>query len=318
MKDKIIIIGTGFVGMSYAYALINQGIGESLILIDQNQAKAEGEAMDLNHGLSFSPKRMHIRTGTYADCEDAPLVVIAAGVNQKQGESRLMLLQRNAAIMKSIVQQVMAHNFKGIFLIATNPVDILTHIVWKTSGLPSSRVIGSGTSLDTARLRFELAKKIDVNVSNIHAYILGEHGDSEFVCWSHAFVGVKPLQDVMKTLGTMTQSDLDDIYINVKQAAMRIIERKQASYYGIGMVLAYITKAILNDEKRIIPLSVLHQGLYPIDDVYIGLPAVVDRQGVHHVVHLPLSTIELHALQSSARLLSTLMDELDHQNQSSN
>ncbi len=311
MTQKIIIIGAGFVGMSYAYALINQGIGQMIVLIDINHAKAEGEAMDLNHGLSFSPKRMHIKAGTYADCTDADLVVIAAGVNQKQGESRLMLLKRNAVIMKAIVKDVMANNFKGIFLIATNPVDVLTHIVWKTSGLPSSRVIGSGTSLDTARLRFELAKKIDVNVSNIHAYILGEHGDSEFACWSHAFVGVKPLQDVMKTLGTISQQDLDTIYLNVKNAALNIIERKQASYYGIGMVLAYITKAILDDEKRIIPLSVLHEGLYPIDPVYIGLPAVVDRTGIHHVVYLPLNDKELMSLKHSASLLYQLMNQLD-------
>jgi L-lactate dehydrogenase len=310
MKQKIVLVGTGFVGMSYVYSLINQGIGEEIVLIDVNKAKAEGEAMDLNHGLSFSPKRMHVRAGDYADCQDATLVVIAAGVNQKPGETRLMLLQKNASIIRSIVQSVMASGFQGIFLLATNPVDILTHIAWQTSGLPSSRVIGSGTSLDTARLRYEISQKIDINVSNVHAYILGEHGDSEFVCWSNAFVGVKPLTDVIKTYGKITHEDLETIHHTVKTAAYEIIQRKQASYYGIGMVLAYITKAILLDENRIIPLSVLHEGLYPIEPVYIGLPAVINRQGIHHVVQLTLNEQELTALQASANILKQSLDQL--------
>ena len=310
MKQKIVLVGTGFVGMSYVYSLINQGIGEEIVLIDVNKAKAEGEAMDLNHGLSFSPKRMHVRAGDYADCRDATLVVIAAGVNQKPGETRLMLLQKNASIIRSIVQSVMGSGFQGIFLLATNPVDILTHIAWQTSGLPSSRVIGSGTSLDTARLRYEISQKIDINVSNVHAYILGEHGDSEFVCWSNAFVGVKPLTDVIKTYGKITHEDLETIHHNVKTAAYEIIQRKQASYYGIGMVLAYITKAILLDENRIIPLSVLHEGLYPIEPVYIGLPAVINRQGIHHVVQLTLNEQELTALQASANILKQSLDQL--------
>ncbi len=310
MKQKIVLVGTGFVGMSYVYSLINQGIGEEIVLIDVNKAKAEGEAMDLNHGLSFSPKRMHVRAGDYADCRDATLVVIAAGVNQKPGETRLMLLQKNASIIRSIVQSVMGSGFQGIFLLATNPVDILTHIAWQTSGLPSSRVIGSGTSLDTARLRYEISQKIDINVSNVHAYILGEHGDSEFVCWSNAFVGVKPLTDVIKTYGKIAHEDLETIHHTVKTAAYEIIQRKQASYYGIGMVLAYITKAILLDENRIIPLSVLHEGLYPIEPVYIGLPAVINRQGIHHVVQLTLNEQELTALQASANILKQSLDQL--------
>jgi L-lactate dehydrogenase len=303
MKQKIVIIGTGFVGMSYAYALINQGIGEEIVLLDVNQTKAEGEAMDLNHGLSFSPKRMKITSGNYSDCRDAALVVIAAGVNQKPEETRLSLLKRNAVIITSIVTQIMANGFDGVILMATNPVDILTHIAWKTSGLPSQQVIGSGTSLDTARLRFEIAKKIDINVANVHAYILGEHGDSEFVCWSNAVIGVKPLADVMQTLKTITAEDLNTIYLKVKNAAYEIIARKQASYYGIGMVLAFISKAILYDEQRIIPLSVLNDGLYDAQHVYIGLPAVVGRRGIHHVVKLTLSDSESTALKQSSQIL---------------
>jgi len=310
MKQKIIIIGTGFVGMSYAYALINQGIGEEIVLIDLNRAKAEGEAMDLNHGLSFSPKRMTIYAGDYQDCRDASVVVIAAGVNQKPEETRLALLQRNATIIESIVEQVMKSGFNGVMLMATNPVDILTFIAWKKSGLPSHQVIGSGTSLDTARLRYELAQKIKIHVANVHAYILGEHGDSEFVCWSSAVIGVKPLQDVMQSLGTITLADLDAIYLKVKRAAYEIISRKQASYYGIGMVLTFITKAILYDEQRIIPLSVFNDDVYDAQRVYIGLPAVIGRQGIHHVVKLTLSEKETASLKASSNLLFDALNAL--------
>jgi L-lactate dehydrogenase len=310
-KQKIVIVGTGFVGMSYAYSLINQGIGEEIVLVDINKEKAEGEAMDLNHGLSFSPKRMKVSAGTYDDCKDAMLVVISAGVNQKPGETRLMLLQRNAIIIQSVIKQIMASGFNGVILMATNPVDILTHIAWKTSGLPSSQVIGSGTSLDTARLRYELAEKLEINVANIHAYMLGEHGDSEFVCWSNAVVGVKPLRDVMKTYGKITEADLDLIYKRVKTAAYEIISRKQASYYGIGMVLAFITKAILLDEHRIIPLSVLPEGLYDAENMHLGLPAVVTRKGIHHVVQLTLNDEEKRALKASSSILKSLYEQLN-------
>jgi L-lactate dehydrogenase len=253
---------------------------------------------------------MKVSAGTYQDCKDAMLVVISAGVNQKPGETRLMLLQRNASIITSVVQQVMASGFNGVILMATNPVDILTHIAWKASGLPSSQVIGSGTSLDTARLRYEIAEKLAINVANIHAYILGEHGDSEFVCWSNAVVGVKPLKDVMKTYGKITEADLEVIYQRVKNAAYEIISRKQASYYGIGMVLAFITKAIVLDEHRIIPLSVLPEGLYDAENMHIGLPAVVTRQGIHHVVQLTLNEEEKSALKASSKILKALYEQL--------
>ncbi|HHX75780.1 MAG TPA: L-lactate dehydrogenase, partial [Acholeplasmataceae bacterium] len=180
-NNRVVVIGTGFVGMSYAYALVNQGTLEEIILIDVDQKKAEGEAMDLNHGLAFAPRKMLIRAGSYADCKDAKLVVITAGVNQKEGETRIDLLNRNANIMKSVVGDVMASGFDGIILVATNPVDILSYVAWKASGLPSNRVIGSGTLLDTARLRYEISQYINIDIRNIHAYILGEHGDTKFV-----------------------------------------------------------------------------------------------------------------------------------------
>ena len=311
-SSKVVIVGTGFVGMSYAYAMVNQGTVEDLVLIDIDQNKAEGEAMDLNHGLAFGPRKMSIKAGTYKDCEDAGLVVITAGVNQKDGETRIDLLNRNAKIIKSVVRSVMDVGFDGIIMMATNPVDILTYVAWKESGLPSGRVFGSGTALDTARLRYEIASKIDISVSNIHAYIMGEHGDSEFVCWSNAYVGAKPIRDVIETMSPrITFEDMDKIYQNVKGAAYEIIKRKRATYYGIGMTLAKLTLAIFNNENRIMPISVLNEGVYPCEpDVYIGLPAVLNRDGVHHVVKLNMSTDEVNKLKKSANILRDLLNHM--------
>ncbi|WIF88077.1 L-lactate dehydrogenase [Acholeplasma laidlawii] len=311
MKNRVVIVGTGFVGMSYAYALLNQGTLEEIILVDIDSRKAEGEAMDLNHGLAFAPRKMLIRSGTYEDCKDAKLVVITAGVNQKDGETRIDLLNRNAKIMQSVVKEIMKHRFNGIFLVATNPVDILTYIVWKSSGLPSNKVIGSGTSLDTARLRYEISQYINIDVRNIHAYILGEHGDSEFVCWSNAFVGVKPLKDVIDSMPAQIKfSDLDKIYLDVKNSAYEIIQRKRATYYGIGMALVRITKAIFNNENRILPISVFNDDVYDIDNLYIGLPAVLNENGVDHVVKLNLNDEELKSLKKSSSILKRSIDSI--------
>lgn len=311
-NNRVVIVGTGFVGMSYAYALVNQGAVEEIILIDVDEKKAVGEAMDLNHGLAFAPRKMLIRAGSYDDCKDARLVVITAGVNQKDGETRIDLLNRNAKIMKSVVSQIMASAFDGIILVATNPVDILTYVVWKASGLPSSRVIGSGTSLDTARLRYEVSKYINIDVRNIHAYILGEHGDSEFVCWSNAYVGVKPLKDVIDSMPNHIKfSDLDQIYLDVKNAAYNIISRKQATYYGIGMALVRITKAIFNNENGIMTISVLNDHTYDIDNIYIGLPAVINKHGIDHIVKLNLNNLEHASLKKSSNILKTVIDKMD-------
>ena len=311
-SSKVVIVGTGAVGMSYAYAMVNQGTIENLVLIDIDVNKAEGEAMDLNHGLAFGPRKMSIKAGTYKDCKDASLVVITAGVNQKDGETRIDLLNRNAKIIKSVVRSVMDSGFDGIIMMATNPVDILTYVAWKESGLSSRRVFGSGTALDTARLRYEIASKIDISVSNIHAYILGEHGDSEFVCWSNAYVGAKPMRDVIETMAPqITFDDMDKIYQNVKGAAYEIIKRKRATFYGIGMTLAKLTQAIFDNENRILPISVLNDGVYPCEsDVYIGLPAVLNREGVHHVVKLNMSSDEVNKLKKSANILRDLLNQM--------
>ncbi|SDS30931.1 L-lactate dehydrogenase [Polaribacter sp. KT25b] len=311
-NSKVVIIGTGMVGMSFAYSLLNQGTAKELVLIDINKERAIGEAMDLNHGMSFAPRKMKIYAGEYSDCEGADIVVITAGVPQKDGETRINLLNRNAAIMKIVVGQVMKNNFDGIILVASNPVDILTYVAWKASGLPPSKVIGSGTSLDTARLRFEIAQKINISVKNIHAYIMGEHGDSEFVCWSQAYVGAKPLIEIIETMKEIEFKDLEEIHNSVKNAAYEIIKRKKATYYGIGMTLVSITSAILNDENRIIPISVYNDGIYDTEkDLYIGLPAVLNASGVNHIMKLKLNNKELEQLDESATILKNILNQMD-------
>lgn len=312
-NSKVVIVGTGFVGMSYAYALLNQGAVEELVLIDIDHEKALGEAMDLNHGLPFAPRKMTIKAGDYSDCKDAGLVVITAGVNQKEGETRIHLLNRNAAIIKSVVQNIMKSGFDNIILVASNPVDVLAYVAWKESGLPSNKVIGSGTSLDTARLRYEISQYVNIDSRNIHAYILGEHGDSEFVSWSNAHIGAKSIQDVINTMTEIEFEDLETIHKKVRNAAYEIIKRKKATYYGIGMALVRITQALFNNENRILPVSVLNDGLYNCKkDVYIGLPAVLNRDGVHHVVKLTLTMEEEHKLQKSANLLRDNLEKMGY------
>lgn len=312
-NNRVVIVGTGFVGMSYAYALVNQGTVEELVLIDINKDKAEGEAMDLNHGLAFGPRKMNIFAGDYSDCKDATVVVITAGVNQKEDETRIQLLNRNAIIIKSVVNSIMASGFNGILIVASNPVDLLAYVAWKESGLDSSRVIGSGTALDTARLRYEISSYINIDPRNVHAYILGEHGDSEFVCWSNSNVGAKPMKDVIKTMSEINFEDLDKIYNSVRNAANEIIKRKSATYYGIGMALVRITTAILNNENRIMPISVLNNGIYDCEnDVYIGLPAVLNRDGVHHVVWLELNEEEKEKLKISANILRNNLNNINY------
>ena len=312
-NSKVVIVGTGLVGMSYAYALVNQGTIEELVLIDIDRDKAEGEAMDLNHGLAFAPRKMNIKAGDYSDCKDAGLVVITAGVNQKEGETRIQLLTRNASIIKNVVKDIMASGFNGILLVASNPVDILAYVTWRESGLSQSRVIGSGTSLDTARLRYEISSIINIDSRNVHAYILGEHGDSEFVCWSNANVGAKPIQDVVNSMEEISFVDLDKICTKVKNAAYEIIKRKKATYYGVGMALVRITAAIFNNENRIMPISVLNNGTYECEDnVYIGLPAVLNKDGVHHIVKLELDDTEKHKLNHSATLLRDILDSINY------
>lgn len=308
-SQKIILIGDGAVGSSYAFALVTQNIGRELGIIDMNIAKTEGDAIDLSDALAFtSPK--HIYAATYADCKDADLIVLTAGAAQKPGETRLDLISKNLKIFKSIIDQVMATGFDGIFLVATNPVDILTYATWKFSGLPASRVIGSGTSLDSARFRQEIARKVNVDARNVHAYILGEHGDTEFPVWSHANIGGLQLYEWIKQNDeTVDENELLEVFYSVRDAAYRIIEKKGATFYGIAVSLARITKAIFNDENAILPLSVYLDGEYDQHDVFIGVPAVINRDGIRKAIEIPLTDVEKGNLQHSADTLRKVIKD---------
>ncbi|WP_226036008.1 L-lactate dehydrogenase [Aquibacillus saliphilus] len=305
---KVVIVGTGFVGSSYAYALLNQGIVNELVLVDVNLDKAKGEAADLNHGMPFASP-MKIRAGGYEECNNADLVVITAGANQAPGESRLDLVSKNAKIFKTIVTNVMESGFKGIFVVATNPVDVLSHVTLEVSGLPKERVIGSGTILDTARFRYLLSEHFQVDSRNVHAYIIGEHGDSELPVWSHVQIGGVPLSRYAKINDVENDEDMKRIFENVRDAAYHIIERKGATYYGIGLGLVRLTKAILHNENSIVTVSTLLEGEYGINDVYLGVPAIVNEYGVREILELQINESEQQKLQKSASILNEMKEK---------
>ena len=290
MNNKVVIIGCGNVGMAYAYALVNQRTYvNSLVLIDINKERTEGEVMDLNHSLSYAPSKISITVGDYKDCKDARIVVIAAGANQKPGETRVDLIHKNSGIFKDIVDNVMASGFNGIFVVATNPLDVMTYLTYKYSGLPTSKVIGTGTSLDTARLQLMIGHKLCINPKNIHAYVIGEHGDSEFIPWSNANVSLQNIKDLI------SKEEMENIEDNVRNAAYDIIDKKGSTCYGIGMALVKITNAILGDENIIIALSVYDEK----NDVYVGLPAILNKNGVERRIPLKLTKEEEIKLQHS-------------------
>ena len=308
-KGKVALIGTGFVGMSMAYSMLNRGGVDELVLIDIDKDKTKGEEMDLAHGLPYAPQKMVIKAGDYADCKDAQVAVITAGVAQKPGQTRLELAEVNAKIMKQITQSLMASGFDGIIIVASNPVDLMTYVVAKVSGLPKSKVIGSGTVLDTARLRYLMADYLKISSKNIHAYIMGEHGDSSFVPWKHAYVGCKKIEDVMKD-NHHPMEDLEKIHKDVVDAAYEIIEKKRATYYGIGMALNRLVKAILNNENSILTVSTyLKDGQYGQDDIYIGVPAVINSTGVRELLDLDLAEDEQAKLDNSCKLIKEMREQ---------
>ena len=305
-KRKVALVGTGMVGMSYAYSMLNQGGCDEMVLIDINRKRAEGEAMDLNHGLAFSGSHMKIYAGEYRDCSDADIVVICAGVAQKQGETRLDLLRRNASVFQSIVQPVTESGFNGIFLVATNPVDIMTRITYSLSGFNPKRVLGSGTALDTARLRYLLGESLRVDPRNVHAYVMGEHGDSEFVPWSQAMVATKTILSLCGGGGEedmVCREELKRIEEEVRGAAYRIIEAKQATYYGIGMALTRITKAILGDENSVFTVSAMLKGEYGQSEVYAGVPCIINKNGIQRILSLSLTEEEMKQFGKSCDTL---------------
>lgn len=308
---KVALVGTGFVGMSFAYALLNSGECDRLVLIDVNKEKAKGEAMDLNHGLPFAKRNMLIYSGEYSDCSDADIVVISAGVGQKPGEGRISLLHRNYEVFKSIINPIVESGFNGIFLVATNPVDIMTKITLELSGFESSRVIGSGTTLDTARLRYLLGNYFSIDPRNVHAYVIGEHGDSEIVPWSQAYITTKSVYDIIEhSKGRFKLDELKEIQKNVTGAAQEIIKAKNATYYGIGMALVRIVRTIFGDERSALTASVMLNGQYGIDGVYAGLPAVIGRNGVEDIVLLDLTNDEKNAFIKSCEFLKNTASEI--------
>ena len=291
MKNgKIVLIGTGFVGMSMAYSMLNRGGINELVLIDIDKEKTVGEEMDLSHGLPFAPQKMIIKAGDYNDCSDAQIVVITAGIAQKPGQSRLELAGTNANIIKQITNSVIKSGFNGVFIVASNPVDLMTYVVYKESGFSKNKVIGSGTVLDTARLRFLIADYFKISSKNVHAYIMGEHGDSSFVPWEHAYIGCKKLIDILKD-NNYPKEELEKIHKGVINAAYEIIDKKKATYYGIGMSLNRIVRAILDDENAILTVSTyLENGEYGENDVYIGIPAIINKNGVRELIKLEMTT----------------------------
>ncbi len=305
-KGKVVLVGTGFVGMSMAYSMVNRGGVNELVLIDIDKDKTIGEEMDLSHGLPFAPQKMVIKAGDYEECKDAQIVVITAGIAQKPGQTRLELAETNTKIMKSITQNIMASGFNGIIIVASNPVDLMTYVVAKVSGLPKNQVFGSGTVLDTARLRYLMADYLKLSSKNIHAYIMGEHGDSSFVPWDHAYVGCKRIKDVMKD-NHHPMNDLKKIHEGVINAAYEIINKKRATYYGIGMALNRLVRAVLDNENSILTVSTyLQDGQYGQEDIYIGIPAVINSKGVRELVELNLNEEEQGKLNESCRIIKQM------------
>lgn len=299
--QKCAIIGCGFVGATTAFTLIEHGVFSELVLIDANNKKAEGEAMDLNHGIPFA-KPVKVYAGNYDDLSDCSLIIISAGANQKPGETRIDLVKKNTAILKSIIPEITKRNKECILLILSNPVDILTYITLKISGFPKNRVIGSGTVLDTARLKYLLAEHLGVDSRNVHAFIIGEHGDSELAIWSSANISGIDLKDFCGLCGKCTSMEnIYNLYNNVRESAYKIIDSKGATYYAIAMATLRIVECIVRDEKSVIPVSTLVEGEYGINDVCMGLPSIVGKNGVERILETPLNKNEAENLLNSAR-----------------
>ena len=308
---KAAVIGCGFVGSACAFSLIQRGLFSQLVLIDSNREKAEGEAMDLSDGLPYGAA-MEITAGTYDDLTDCGLVVITAGVNQKPDETRLQLIERNAAILRGIMGEITARPFEGILLIVSNPVDVLTYVARELSGYPKERVIGSGTVLDTARLKQLLGEKLQVDSRNVHAFIVGEHGDSELAVWSGANVSGLNLDDFCRLRGNeLHESGRERIYREIRDSANEIIKRKGATYYGIAMAVGRIAECIVKDEHAVLPISVALEGEYGLDRVALSVPSIVGKNGLEKILEIPLGESERTALNRSARQLQEVINGLD-------
>lgn len=309
--QKAAIIGCGFVGTSIAFSLVQKGIFSELVLIDANEKKAEGEAMDLSHGLPFT-KPMEIRAGSYEDITDCAMIIITAGANQKPGETRLDLVHKNVEIYKGIIPKIVEKNQEATLLIVSNPVDIMTYVALKLSGYPRHKVIGSGTVLDTARLKYLLSRHLDVDSRSIHAFIIGEHGDSELAVWSAANVSGIPLNHFCELRGYFDHMEsMDRIYQSVRDSAYEIIEKKGATYYGVAMAVCRIAESVIRNEHSIMPISVYLDGLYGLHDICLSIPTVVGQEGAEKVLDIPLDLMEMRKLVYSAEELKKIIGELE-------
>ncbi|WP_342319526.1 L-lactate dehydrogenase [Corynebacterium mayonis] len=312
--NKIVLIGAGAVGIAYAYALLNQGLTDHLAIIDLDEAMTWAQVEDLSHAIPYSGHNAQVSVGSYEDCRDAALVVNCAGVAQRDGESRLDLVARNVKIFESINREVMGHGFNGIYLVATNPVDVLTYATWTQTRLPWNQVIGSGTVLDTARWRHNLGRHFDVAASAVHSYVIGEHGDSELAVLSSGSVAGVPLPRILAKeaeSNPQIHDEFEEMFRKTRDAAYGIIQRKGNTSYGIGSALARITRAILRNEDVALPVSVKLNGEYARDDVFIGTPTILNRGGVRNVVELRLDPEEFERFDASAATLRGVIDSLD-------
>ncbi|CDE42146.1 l-lactate dehydrogenase 2 [Clostridium sp. CAG:411] len=308
---KAAVIGCGFVGSASAFSLMNSGLFSEIVLIDSDRDKAEGEAMDISHGIPFA-RQMKIYAGDYDDIVDAAIIIVTAGANQKPDETRLDLVHKNVAIFKSIIPEIAKRSCRGILLIVANPVDILTYTALKLSGFEENRVIGSGTVLDTARLKYELGEHLQVDSKSVHAFIIGEHGDSEIAAWSSANVSGIELDEFCEMRGHYEHQDATvEIADKVKNSAYEIIKRKRATYYGIAMAVKRICEVIIRDEKSILPISSMMHGEYGIKDVVLSMPAIVGKNGLETKVPITLNEKEQRMLCQSADTLKKILEELD-------
>lgn len=308
---KVAIIGCGFVGSSSAFALMQSGIFSEMVLIDVDRNRAEGEALDISHGVPFASP-MKIYAGDYSDLGDAAMVVVTAGAAQKPGETRFDLVNKNVAIFKSIIPQIRESGFSGVLLIVSNPVDVLTYAAIQMSGLPEAKVIGSGTVLDTARLRYMLGEHVDVDPRDVHAYVMGEHGDSELVAWSSATVAGVPLSEFCELHGHYQHREAEArIAEDVKNSAYTIIEKKHATYYGVAMAVRRICTAVMRDEDCVLPVSSLMVGEYGLSDLCISMPTIVGRNGVVARVPVSINDDEEKELQKSAAALKAIIEKVD-------
>ncbi len=309
-RGKIVIVGAGYVGSTTAFTIMLGGFFSDIVIIDINKAKAEGDALDIAHGVSFV-KPVKVRAGDYTECTDADIVIITAGANQAPGESRLDLLKKNVEITKDVVENIMKYAPKDVILLTvSNPVDILTYVTYKLSGLPKNQVLGSGTVLDTSRLKYMISRHTGIDARNCHTYIIGEHGDSEVAAWSITNIGGMSMHEFCRYTGKCSLNDLDTMYNEVKNSAYEIIEKKGATYYAIAVAVAKIVECIAGNENSILTVSGVFEGQYGIDNVALSVPTKVGGEGVENILEVPFSREEMKGLRNSAETLTSLIKEI--------